>query len=264
MDEIKRKEVHKNRIPAETSLSSSPLASQITSEDARKWHIPSFPLANSVCARPSTSGIEDIHSPLSSMKGSSAQASPLPSQNGGISKDVEMLESRPTKVRRKMFDLQLPADEYIDTEEGEQFRDENVSGISIYLSNRNHKIAPDSEINLFLSNDGKNNCQRDASRSESCLKSTNNVGDLNKPIEVEEINASAYGDLLGCTSSHGETRGHELAAKPKSQLLGFPKEILPKSHHESANGTFNNPHLQTNTDGKQWLPHLRETGKVFS
>ncbi|KAJ6891606.1 hypothetical protein NC651_024951 [Populus alba x Populus x berolinensis] len=77
MDEIKRKEL-KNRLPVETSFSSSPLASQI------------------ICV-----GVEDIHSPLSSMKGSSAQASPLPSQNGGTSKDVEILESRAIKGEKK-------------------------------------------------------------------------------------------------------------------------------------------------------------------
>ncbi|KAL9364974.1 hypothetical protein Peur_042847 [Populus x canadensis] len=260
MDEIKRKELPKNQLPVETSFSSSPLASQITSEDARKWHIPSFPLASSICARPSTSGIEDIHSPLSSLKGSSAQASPLPSQNGGASKDVEILESRPSKVRRKMFDLQLPADEYLDTEEGEQLRDENVSGISSYVSNRNPKIASQNERNLFLGNGGKNNCQGDASRSESCLRSPVNLGDLNKPIEVEEANASAYVDILGCTSSQAVSQGHELASKPKQELLGFHKESSANFHYRSDNGTLNSPHLQHNASGKCWFPHALDSG----
>ena len=264
MDEIKRKELLKNQLPVETSFSSSPLASQITSEDARKWHIPSFPLASSICARPSTSGIEDIHSRLSSLKGSSAQASPLPSQNGGASKDVEILESRPSKVRRKMFDLQLPADEYLDTEEGEQLRDENVSGISSYVSNRNPKIASQNERNLLLGNGGKNNCQGDASRSESCLRSPVNVGDLNKPIEVEEANASAYVDILGCTSSQAVSQGHELAPKPKQELLGFHKESSANFHYRSDNGTLNSPHLQHNASGKCWFPHALDSGKVSS
>ncbi|CAK7326159.1 unnamed protein product [Dovyalis caffra] len=260
MDEIKMKELLRNRIPVETSFSSSPLASQVTSKDARKWHIPSFPLANSVCARTSASAVEDIHSPLSSVKGSSAQASPLPSQNGGASNDGKILECRPSKVRRKMFDLQLPADEYIDTEEGEQLRDENASGISSYLSSRNHKVAPQNEMNLFLGNGGKNNCQGDASRSESCLRSPINVADLNKPIEVDEANASAYVDLLGCTSSHVESRGHELASKPKQELQGFPKEISANFHYRSDNGTLNGPHLQNNANGKCWFSHTFDSG----
>ncbi|KDP41264.1 hypothetical protein JCGZ_15671 [Jatropha curcas] len=259
MDEVKRKELYKNRMPIETSLSSSPLASQITSEDARKWHIPSFPLANSVCAGPSTSGIEDMHSPLSSMKGSSLQASPLLSQNGGTSKDVEMLDSRPTKVRRKMIDLQLPADEYIDTEEGEQLRDESICGISSLLPNRYHKVVPENGINLLIGTGGKNNCQEETLQSESHTKTKNNLADLNEPIEVEDNSASANG-LLGCTNSQYEIQGHELAAKPKSQFHGFPKEILLSSRNASNNGTVNDLHLQNNANGKLWFPHMLDSG----
>lgn len=261
MDEFKRKEIYKNRMPDEISLSSIPLASQITSEDARKWHIPGFPLGNSVCAGPSTSGIEDMHSPLSSMKGSSAQASPLISQNGVTSKDVEILESRPTKVRRKMFDLQLPADEYIDTEEGEQVRDENACGVSSYLPNRNHKVLPGSITNVLVGTGGKNNCQGDELRSESCLKSKNNLADLNEPIHIEDANQSANGGL-GFTSSHCDIQGHELAAKPKSEFIGFPKEILLNSHHGSNNWTASNLHLQNNRNGKLWFPHMLDSGKI--
>ncbi|MCD7456857.1 hypothetical protein HAX54_033340 [Datura stramonium] len=38
-------------------------------------------------------------------------------QNGYSSKASDVLEARPSKIRKKLFDLQLPADDYIDTEE---------------------------------------------------------------------------------------------------------------------------------------------------
>ncbi|KAL5761677.1 hypothetical protein ACOSP7_017941 [Xanthoceras sorbifolium] len=259
MEEVKRKELHKNLIAAETSLSSSPLTSQITSEDARKWHIPSFPLPNSVCAKPSVSGAEDIHSPLSSMKGST-QAGPLPFQNGTGSKDVELLESRPTKVRRKMIDLQLPADEYIDTEEGEQFRDGTISGMPSYLCNGNKKMVAESGANLCVGSSEKSGCRGDASRSDSCLRSTNSVADLNEPLPVEETNNSRYLDLLGHASCDGENEGCELSAKPKSQLQGLPKEISLNSHYGSSNGTADNRHLENNENGRRWFSHVLEAG----
>ncbi|KAJ0095587.1 hypothetical protein Patl1_16743 [Pistacia atlantica] len=263
MDEVKRKEQHKHRIPVETSYSPSHLTSQITSEDARKWHIPSFPLANSVVARPSISGVEDIHSPLSSMKGSCTQAVPLPFQNGGSSKDVELLESRPTKVRRKMIDLQLPADEYIDTEDGEQFRDETISGSSSYLPNGNHKITSNSGVKLFAGDGEKSGCQQNASRSDSYLRSTNSLADLNEPIPVEETNTSAYFDLLSHASCNGEIKGHELSTKTMPQLQGLPKDFSLNSHHVSNNGTPNNRYIEIE-NGRSWFSNVIETGPTKS
>ncbi|XP_044493466.1 uncharacterized protein LOC123216887 isoform X2 [Mangifera indica] len=260
MDEIKRKEQHKHRLPVEKSFSSSHLNSQIMSEDARKWHIPSFPSVNSVVARPSFSGVEDIHSPLSSMKGSCTQARPLPFQNGGSSKDVEFMESRPTKVRRKMIDLQLPADEYLDTEDGEQLRDEAISGSSSYLPNGTDKITSNSGAKLFAGDGEKSRCQRDALRSDSYLRSTNSLADLNEPIPVEEMDTSAHSDLLNRASCNGEIKGHELSTKTMPQLQGLPKEFSLNSHHVSNNGTLNNRHMEINENGRSWFSHMIEAG----
>ncbi|XP_010096566.2 uncharacterized protein LOC21387745 [Morus notabilis] len=257
MDEINRKELHRNRIHVETSLSSSPLASQITSEDARKWHNHGFPMVNSICARPSTSGVEGIHSPLSSMKGNSMQTGPYPSQNGCSSKDVEVLESRPTKVRRKMFDLQLPADEYIDTEEGEQSSGNKVSAISCSYANRGCKIAPESGVKFFLDDGGKTGCKGDAMKSNACLGSLNCLADLNEPIqleEVNEINASSY-DFC-----NGKIQDAARSVKPNTQLLGFPKEISLNSYGGES-GTQNNLHIQKNGIGSGWFSHVLEAGQ---
>ncbi|GAV74551.1 DUF863 domain-containing protein [Cephalotus follicularis] len=257
MDEIKKKEVNKNLAPVETSLSSSPLASQITSEDARRWHISSFPLSNSASARPSISGVEDIHSPLSSMKGNGAQVGPFPSQNGSTSKDVEVLESRPTKVRRKMFDLQLPADEYIDNE-GENLKDETLSGMSSSFPNGYRKMVPASGVKLSLCDGAKTGSQGDALRSKFCFRSTNSLANLNEPIQVEETKASTYADILGHASSQGEIQSHELSGKSKSQPLELPKGI--SLGHHGNNGTLNSQHLE-NRNGRGWFSHVLEAGR---
>ncbi|XP_041014533.1 uncharacterized protein LOC121257556 [Juglans microcarpa x Juglans regia] len=260
MDEFKRKELHKNIMPVETLFSSSPLASQITSGDAQKWYIPSFPPEKSVSARPSVSGVEDIHSPLSSMKRNGTQVGPFPSQNGGSSKDLEVLDSRPTKVRRKLIDLQLPADEYIDTEEGEQFSEEKASGMSSYHSNINHMVATDNGVKLFLGDGGKSGFQGDALKPDMYLESRNGLADLNEPIQVEETNASGHVDLLGQVVSYHETRGLDLSAKPNLQFQSLPKGISLNSHHGSDNGTRNSWHLESRGNGKGWFDHVLEAG----
>lgn len=258
MDEFKRKELHKNQMAVETSLSSSPLASQITSEDARKWHLPSFPPANSGFARPSVSCVEDIHSALSSMKGNRADGGPFRSHNGFNSTDLEVLDCRPKKARRKMFDLQLPADEYIDTEEGEQFSEEKVSGMSSYLFNRDHKVALDSGGKLFLGDSGKSGFPGDALTSDSCLETRNGLADLNEPVPVEERSASGYVDLLGQGACHLEIQGPDLSAKPNSQFINLPKGIFLNSHHGSDAGTRNSQHLE---NGKGWFCQVLQAGR---
>ncbi|KAJ8760943.1 hypothetical protein K2173_021981 [Erythroxylum novogranatense] len=255
MAEAKRKELPRNCIHFEGPLS-SPLVSQITCEDGRKWHIPSFPLGNSVGARKSTSGIDDIHSPLSSMKGSSIQISPWPSQNGGSPKDVEILEIRPTKARKKMFDLQLPADEYIDKDEREQLRDDNLSGISSYLSNKYHRIASESGKDLFPGDGVKNGFQGDNFQSKSFLRNKSNVADLNEPVEVEGTHASPYVNLLISTSSRGELQRHEEAAKLESQSVGISKDMLLGARHGCEHGTFSSSISQNDPNEKCWFTHM--------
>ncbi|KAB2031737.1 hypothetical protein ES319_D05G325400v1 [Gossypium barbadense] len=251
MDEIKKKQLQKNQIPIGPSLSSSPLASQITTENAHKWHIPSFPEANSICARPLISGVEHSHSPLSFMKGSSIQAGSFLSQNGGNSKDVEVLECRPTKMRRKMFDLQLPADEYIDPEEAVQFKDDLESGMSRYLPSGNGNTRPENAEKLFRGDVGNTGCSGDASR---CLKGKNSLADLNEPIQIEETNNSAYSD---CHDAYHGGRG--LSVKPK-QELGLSKEISVNSHLRSDNSSTNNIHAESNGNARGFFSHVLEAG----
>ncbi|XP_038679329.1 uncharacterized protein LOC119980621 isoform X1 [Tripterygium wilfordii] len=256
MDEIRRTELHSNGIHVETSLSSSPLASRMASEDARKWHILNFPMANSACARTSTSGAEDIHSPFSSLKGNSAQACQFSSPNGCGSKEADVLYSRPSKVRRKAFDLQLPADEYIDTDDGDLSREDKKSGISI--PNGIHKFSFERRVEDFCGDDRKSSFQGNAVRLDSRLRNAKGLADLNEPFRHEELHTSTYVDHLGHTSNHVDMKHPELPAKPMSQLLGLPKEISLKSLQGKNNGILSDLSLENH--GKSWSRHFLTAG----
>lgn len=250
MDEVKMKELHRNHRSVGTSFSPRPLPTQITSEDAKKWHFPSFPVTgSSACAGvgPSFSGVEATHSPLASNKGINKQAGLFPSPNGSSSKDAEGLESRPSKVRRKMFDLHLPADEYIDTDEGEKFSDENISGTTI--PDRNCKNGKGDGVKLFCGNGGKTGSQEDTSRSEQPLRSRNGLADLNEPVQMEETNASACIPHPNNNPYQGATECSDLSAKQKSRIFGFPAEDVLNSHH----ATSNNGYLKNDGGGKVWI-----------
>ncbi|KAL5055216.1 hypothetical protein RYX36_035898 [Vicia faba] len=242
MDEVKMKELHRNHRSVGQSFSPGP----------------SFPIAGSfACDRPSISGVEGIHSPFGSNKGVNKQTCLFPSPNGSSSKDVEILGSRPSKVRRKMFDLDLPADEYIDTDEGEKFSDENASGTTI--PDRNCKNGKGGDVRLFCGNGGKTGSQEDTSRSEKSLRSRNGLADLNEPIQVEETDAAACTPPLNHNPYPGATECSDPFAKQKSRFFGFSTEDLHNSHHTpSSNG-----YLKNDGSGKAWISS-KETGQAKS
>ncbi|KAL2344604.1 hypothetical protein Fmac_005889 [Flemingia macrophylla] len=264
MDEVKMKDLPRNQICVETPFSAGPLASQITSEDGKKWRIPGFPIVgSSTCDRPSISSIEGIHSPLSSNKGISKQADLFPSPNGSSSKDVEILGFRPSKVRRKMFDLHLPADEYIDTEENENPGDEKISGTTKFLSDRNCKPDKGADVKLYCDNGGKNGSQEDISRPELCLRRGNGLADLNEPVHVEETNDVAHIPPQNHNPYPGETECSDLSVKQKSRFFGLSKEDLLNSHRGTDSWTRNNGYLENKRSEKMWISSL-ESGQAKS
>ncbi|CAA7019482.1 unnamed protein product [Microthlaspi erraticum] len=126
--------------------------SEHTPESAIKRELPGFLLGNSMCGG----------------EGSSAQACSVPMQNGIRSKDDDVFEVRPVTVKRKMIDLQLPAEEYLDTE------GENTS----CPPNKQSKAGREAgEKQLFL---GRGN----ASNQNGSLVMKNT--DLNEPVQCQE------------------------------------------------------------------------------
>ncbi|XP_027345028.1 uncharacterized protein LOC113857395 [Abrus precatorius] len=264
MDEVKMKDLQRNQISVERSFSTGPTASQITSEDGKKWHIPGFPLiGSSNCARPSISGIEGIHSPLGSNKGISKQGDLFPSPNGSSSKDVEILESRPSKVRRKMFDLHLPADEYVDTEENEKRSDEKINGTTKFLPDRICKHEKGGDVKLFCGNGGKTDSQENISRSEQPLKSRNGLADLNEPVHGGDTNDVALVSPLDHNPCQRATEWSDLSGKQKSKFFGLTKEDLLNSHRGTDSWAQHNGYLDNDRGGKMWISSI-ESGQAKS
>ncbi|KAF8104600.1 hypothetical protein N665_0171s0102 [Sinapis alba] len=160
MDELKRKQFNKEWVQNEASCSSQ----ATTNGDVRKWKMPIFPLANSVYDRPSMSVVDDNGHYSQGVVG------PVPWQNGASSKHVETLEVRPTKIRKKMIDLCLPADEYVDdNEEVVELKDHRVS----------QQLPNGDSLRVGYGS---------SSRS-------NGLADLNEPFKAQETNEFAYGSV---------------------------------------------------------------------
>ncbi|GER43785.1 hypothetical protein STAS_20640 [Striga asiatica] len=147
MEELKRKEEQKLRVSTEQS----------SSQDPRKWHMSGF-----LQEKMSHSRLEIENSPMSCTKGYNITQ---PSSHSPFHNIPSL------KERKKLFDLQLPADEYIDTEEEEG----KVSDMSSHspCTKRGREIT-----NLSLGNRG--------------IK----LADLNEPFEVEESVGPSTVDFL--------------------------------------------------------------------
>lgn len=260
MEEFKKKELHSHQIPIEASSSSSLLPYQMPSEDAQKWHIASFPLANPGHARPSVLGADVINSPSSCTKGNSTQAVRVPYPNGFALKDCEVLECRPSKVRKKLFGLPLPDDEYIGTEEGQQLEG-NKDIATSHLLNGYHRIGPERGVKFSIHGGNKTDCPRITSTSDSCLQSSLGLADLNQPVQVEPATGPTSIDLRGHSACHGDVRELDHSAKPR---LGLPRGSVQNFQHGSNNGTSNSLSLENKGNGREWLTFMYETGNSKS
>ncbi|XP_059317245.1 uncharacterized protein LOC132067876 [Lycium ferocissimum] len=245
MDELRRKEMHKLRSSMEPSCSSSHLGSQVPSEDVRKWHITNFPLENSSYTRPSTSGTEIVNSPFSSSKGDAVQLGRVQMQNGYSSKTSDVLEARPSKVRKKLFDLQLPADDYVDTEEGGQLRD-----------NGNYIVAQESGTKFFLGGGAKSDSRKDASTSNSCFRSSIGLADLNEPAQLDE--ATHPVDFLGYGNNHKEARSINPSARSNPPFVALPWN----SNCARPNDSLSNRYDHCRGKERDWLTSAYETGNI--
>ncbi|CAN4124556.1 unnamed protein product [Withania somnifera] len=258
MDELRRKEMHKLRSSMEPSCSSSHLGPQVPSEDVRKWHITNFPLENSSYTRPSTSGTEIIYSPFSSSKGDGVQPGQVQKQNGYSSKSSDALETRPSKVRKKLFDLDLPANDYIDTEEGGKLRHNDGSLHPSYPTNGNYVVTQESGTKFFLGggNGAKGDSRKDALTSNSCLRSSIGLADLNEPAQLDE--ASDLVDFLSYVNNHKETRSINASAKSNPPFVALPWN----SNCASPNESLSNLYDCSRGKEREWLTSAYETGNI--
>ncbi|KAI5416633.1 uncharacterized protein LOC127073752 [Lathyrus oleraceus] len=116
MDEIKRSELHKQNVRLEASWSSSALSSK---NAENKLCTPNLPWSAS---QSSVLFAESIRLPLVFAQEKNrhifpAHASTVTEES---LKDYKLPESKCKKIGKKLLDLQLPADEYIDSDEGEE------------------------------------------------------------------------------------------------------------------------------------------------
>ncbi|RAL40115.1 hypothetical protein DM860_008255 [Cuscuta australis] len=250
MQEAKRKEP--NRMSVEPSSSSSIRGSQMPSEDARKWHMTSLPLAHSnYYARASTCSADLMSSPLSCAKDNNVQL-----QNGVSSRfSGEELEARPSKVRKKLFDLQLPADQYIDTDDDKQLQDCRSSLCPSYPARGNFTDPQECSVKLILGSGGgeMSSSQKEVSKMPSSyLRSSFGLADLNEPAQFEETIVAPPVDFLGCSNYPKDSKRPNVSSSKQPNAAFFA----------SSNGLISNSSKGSKGKERDWLSYAYEADNM--
>lgn len=260
MEEAKRRELYHHHRSIETSLSSSVLPSQLPYDEVRNRQTPSFPLANPSCIRPSILGSEVIDSPSSCTKGHNSEADLIPYQNRCDPKELAFLDSRPSKVKKKLFDHQVPAEKYVLTEKEEQFRDIEMSNTTIYSTSGNHRLSPGNSIKKYCGS-GKTNDLRD--NSSDLGPKIPMLADLNEPIQVEDCDSPKIVNFSGRSACNEEIRDLDSPAKSMSQFVDLSRDFLQNSQCGSSNGYFSNLSETNKGNRRGSLSYMYEAGKLF-
>ncbi|XP_027903314.1 uncharacterized protein LOC114163289 isoform X2 [Vigna unguiculata] len=196
MDEIKRIELHKHTIRLETSSSSSSLY--------YSQNLHGFTSQSSIL------NAEGIQLPLASMQEKSRQLRPTPLSAPAPAaiiespKDPTLSVSAYRKVGKKILDLQLPADVYIDSESCENERVIKELALSTYTLNGISKAVYNTVEKPF---------------------NFNGFSDLNVPFKLEE-ETGVKSDDFGASIHHKNYTFHDMTRRIRPGSHSFPNDVI--------------------------------------
>ncbi|KAM1296780.1 hypothetical protein ACFX2I_023582 [Malus domestica] len=236
MNEIKSKELLKHQKVAGISQSTFSSSGFPTGDDRKSWHISNLALLDSSYGRQSTSSTCISQPPRDSI-GKTLQNSCVPSQSRVGMKDYESSDSRVKKPRRRLFNLELPADEYLSDEE-----------------------EPEGGLGSGTDKSGYNNS---VSSSGLHLVRSNGLADLNEPIQIDKVSASTSVVMSGNQpSSKEEIERQVLSANAYKGVWPFAKKF-PENPQTGKDGRVGDLHLK-NEIQKEWSTNALRDEQIRS
>lgn len=174
MEEIRSSKVVEDHLHLQ-ALESKSFASQLRSEISQKSHCPQVVDLTNI--EPSTLWGETFQVSSNSIDGQRVPPGADLLAEQSVSKERKISSSKSSASRKRMLDLELPAEEYIDIEDGEQFvRESHARGPNILISELQRQHS--SKANFV--NPG------DSSVSNSSPRGSFLLFDLNEPIQLDE------------------------------------------------------------------------------
>ncbi|CAB4274946.1 unnamed protein product [Prunus armeniaca] len=222
MNEIKSKELRKHQKVAGTSLSTLSSSGFPNEDDRNSRHNSNLPLVDSSFGRPCTSSTGSISQSACNSIGKTLQTSGGPSEPIVRMKDRESPDSRGKKPRRRLFNLELPADEYIsDGEEPEG--DFMGSDTENYPPNRKNVVTQARDDIL-----------------------SSHIGETSGYNNIDRVSASTSVFKFG----------NDFSSKEEIERQEFPK-----NPQMGKDGRVSNLHLKNKRHQKEWSTNALKAGK---
>ncbi|KAK6250017.1 hypothetical protein SCA6_004022 [Theobroma cacao] len=183
-----------------------------------------------------STSINLVHSqsPVSEAKdGNRGQAGHDPIHMECSSKAPEFMESNCKMFGKKILDLELPADEYIDSEE-EGFSEvkmaPEVTDIPTNALKKIPEVKDRGDKELPISASGCNSVFPEGNFIPSSISLKSKVlADLNIPVKLEEDKIPELSDFQDPIIGHRETSLQDLSGKSNSSFEVLSKEVIPNS-----------------------------------
>ena len=263
MDELKRGPCR--RLEADTSQSNS-FSSHIPSEGAsRMFQMARLPEATTSNNREPLTVTDDKKPALNFLNESSVQSGPVSTGKEIAVKDCDIIDSNPKGLPRRMFDLQLPADVYIDCEEEERSAKEAVAESSLVTTVPQDRIQgadPENNVKLSLSMGEGPNCREEIWKSYIRTQSsptTRSLSDLNEAAR-ETLLGKATAKFLVPRTPLAENQGLQLPMKSSTNISGLPTAFLKGRHHDEGTSS-NHLHVDRDETSREWPFFNNEAGK---
>ncbi|KAJ6795407.1 Uncharacterized protein M6B38_226570 [Iris pallida] len=244
MDELKKKGPY-GYLQADTSLSNS-YSSQIPSDGTNKIrHMPHLASTSTSYNKVPVTLNDDKVPPVNFLKESCTRSGLVLTGKGAAPEDGGIMDSTSKRHSRKMFDLQLPADVYIDCEDAEKSEKEIVaesSSVNIFPLN-SIQAAPKKDVKLALGTSESFNYREDSLKSDLHTQNgvTHGLADLNDPIKenfFERAAGSVSYNFIGQRTTLEENQGHQQLTRSNTSFPGLQSSFFRGRHTEE--GTYPN------------------------
>ncbi|KAL8138119.1 hypothetical protein V2J09_004120 [Rumex salicifolius] len=223
MDDVRKREQYEGRTWYETSSSSNGLPSQMTPDYVHRQNSSRLLYTNSASSSLPASNPEFIRSSACDIyKGKGVQDARTPFKNCA---SPNSLEPRPAKLR-KMIDLELPGDMYVDIDEDQCYNRMTCDTKEKLITSQHEKTS------MFLET---------CSESDSRLRKRYALADLNEPPEAEETIADPPVNVLGV---------HRQDKLTKDPIVS--EDVLWKTKHLNFNSSQSSSDYSTG-NGQNWF-----------